>query len=117
MHPTEAILGVWSLIRSEDPKLNMPGAVQVFRPDGSLQYLVPAAEGMRGSQLTWRIEGAEIITDQPSPPREERTRFAFEDLSTLRLEHGATRSWFHRETPTIEELQANAPGGADAPAG
>ena len=117
MQSNEALLGVWSLIRSEDPELNIPGAVQVFRPDGSLQYLVPTADGMRGFQLTWRVDGVEIVTDQPSAPREERTRFAFEDLRTLRLEQGAIRSWYHRETPTVEELQASAPRAEDAPAG
>ena len=28
--------------------------------------------------LTWRIDGEELVTDQPSAPNEERTRFRFE---------------------------------------
>ena len=117
MEPSEALLGVWSLIRSEDPELNIPGAAQVFKPGGSLQYLIPTPEGFRGAQLTWRVEGEEIITDQPSSPRVERTRFAFEGLHTLRLEQGGVRSWYRRETPTIEELQTNSPTASGARAG
>src|SRR3954447_20127964 len=117
MEPGEALLGVWSLIRSEDPELSIPGSAQVFKPDGSLQYLVPAPDGYRGAQLTWRVEGEEIVTDQPSSARAERTRFAFEDLHTLRLERSGARSWYHRETPTIEELNANAPSTSHEQAG
>ena len=38
-----------------------------------------------------------IVTNQPSSPHEERTRFYFEPDGTLVLEWGGQRHWFRRE--------------------
>lgn len=99
-----SLLGVWSLVRSEDPEFEIPGAVQVFHPGGRLQYLVPVAGGFQGAELTYRVEGDEIVTNQPSAPGEERTRFRFDNADTLCLDYAGRRTWYHRETPTVDEV-------------
>jgi len=47
-------------------------------------------------KLTYRVEGDYLVTDQPSSPRAERTRFRLESDGTLRLEFGGQKSWFRR---------------------
>jgi hypothetical protein len=47
-------------------------------------------------RLTYRIEGATIVSNQPSAPREDRTQFSLDPDGTLVLEQQGQRSWFRR---------------------
>jgi hypothetical protein len=46
-----------------------------FSKDGRLTYTVHDQGKRRIVLLTYRVEGDVLVTDQPSDPREERTRF------------------------------------------
>ncbi len=50
--------------------------------------------------MSYRVEGATLITDQPSSPREEATSFAFLDDQMLQLEFGGSTCVFER-IPTL----------------
>jgi hypothetical protein len=68
-----------------------------FLPDGRLAYMILREGG--GQQLIrmrYRVEGDTIITDQPSHPREERTRFTFESADVLILAFGGADTRFTR---------------------
>jgi hypothetical protein len=71
-----------------------PAALE-FRPDGRAAYVVKSGDKQQTMLLTWRIDGEELVTDQPSAPNEERTRFRFEG-PTLILAFGGTDSGFER---------------------
>jgi hypothetical protein len=88
------VLGCWELVRSSD-QATEPSEAD-FREDGRLLYSVLSGDRWQIMKLTYRVEGDVLITNQPSSPREERTRFFFESDGTLVLELGGQRSWFRR---------------------
>ena len=90
------LLGRWKLVQA-DPDLGLdPGAVAHFKPDGELVYLVPERDRTVAIRLTYRVDGAFLVTDQPSSPREERTRFRLDgDVLSLTYDSGVAR--FRRE--------------------
>jgi hypothetical protein len=69
-----------------------------FRPSGELLYCVEAAQKWQVMRLTYRIEGATIVTDQPSHPGEERTRFVLDNAGTLVLDYDGMKAQFVRGT-------------------
>jgi hypothetical protein len=71
-----------------------PAALE-FRPDGRMAYVVTSGGKQRTMLLSWRTEDDWLITDQPSAPREERTRFRFEG-PRLVLAFGGVESRFDR---------------------
>jgi hypothetical protein len=50
-----------------------------FSPDGQLVYTVQAEGKKQIIMLEYRVEGDVLVTDQPSSPREERTKFLFQN--------------------------------------
>ena len=83
MHMTErAFLGEWRQVKP-DPA---PECVTIsFEQAGRLTYTVHGGT-IQHILLTWRIDGDQIITDQPSAPAEETTRFRFAAPDRLILE-------------------------------
>jgi hypothetical protein len=67
-----------------------------FKPDGRLLYCIEAGNSWQIMLLSYRIEGSELVTDQPSNPREERTVFALDGESTLVLDYGGSKATFER---------------------
>lgn len=71
------LLGIW-ISDPEGVSLDQFQRIQLeFTEDGQLFYTLVEDEGDKIMLLTYRIEGDSIITDQPSHPREERTKFSF----------------------------------------
>jgi uncharacterized protein (TIGR03066 family) len=89
-----SLVGRWRLTRSEEPLGD--DVVLEFHPDGKLTYVI--REGAKGQvmNLTYRVDGDTIVTDQPSQPKEESTRFSIDADGTLMLSLGGRRSWFQR---------------------
>ena len=92
---TSALVGRWHLVRTEGPA-NFEHVTMDFRPDGSLQYSIELPDRIQIMNLTYSVVGDVIISNQPSAPSEERTRFALGADGSLELDHGGTRSWFQR---------------------
>jgi len=88
------LVGCWELIRSAVQP--MEPAETDFRSDGRLFYSVLSEGRWQIMKLTYRVEGDYLVTDQPSHPRTERTRFRLESDGTLMLEFGGQKSWFRR---------------------
>jgi hypothetical protein len=70
---------------------------QIFRPDGRLTYITHSQTKDQVMLLTYRVDGNEIVTDQPSSPGEFRTRFHFDTDGTLVLEDGIQTFRFVRK--------------------
>ena len=81
----EDLLGVWQA----------EGVEIVFRSDGTMDYTAIEPGKRQIMKLTYRIDGDEIISNQPSAPREERTKYSFEN-GTLVLVFDGERSTFRR---------------------
>jgi len=74
-----------------------------FRADGRLHYSVLSGDRWQIMKMVYRVEGDVIVTDQPSSPREERTRFALQPDGTLILELGGERTRFRRAPKVAPE--------------
>lgn len=46
--------------------------------------------------LTYEVQGAEIVSNQPSAPVENRTRYGIDDQGQLLLEFEGSRAWYRR---------------------
>ena len=69
--PGVLLAGTWRQL--EDPNISM-----VFFPDGRLEYRTIEGDVVQIMKLTYRIDGRDIVSNQPSAPREERTAFRIE---------------------------------------
>ena len=96
------LLGCWQLVRSEEDPFEPAEAD--FRSDGRLHYAVLSGERWQIMKLLYTTEGNVLVTDQPSSPGAERTRFTFEEDGTLVLEFGGRRSWFRRGPKLAPEV-------------
>lgn len=91
------LIGKW---RSDpdDPltQANYGQVTQTFYEDGRLIYIIHSEEKDQVSRLIYRIDGDELVTDQPSAPAEHRTKFSFDDRGRLILEDEGEHSRFVR---------------------
>src|SRR3954468_13099431 len=92
--PPNALIGCWQLVRSDEKPFE-PAEAE-FLEDGRLNYSVLSEDRWQIMKLRYRIEGDVIVTNQPSAPREERSRFTLESDGTLTLELGGEQSRFRR---------------------
>jgi hypothetical protein len=91
----DKFVGKWELVQA-------PGAsdelqTMEFLPGGKLRYVFETRSKKEIVNLVYFIENDTIVTDQPSHPQTERTRFRFEDDNTLVLEHDGILQRFKRE--------------------
>ncbi len=89
-----ALVGCWQLIEA-DGQPHEPAEAD-FRDDGRLHYAVLSGDRWEIMKLRYRIEGDILVTDQPSSPREERSRFVLAPDGTLTIEFGGGKSVFRR---------------------
>jgi hypothetical protein len=75
-----------------------------FRADGRLHYSVLSGNRWQIMKLVYRVEGNVIVTDQPSSPGEERTRFELQPDGTLILEFGGGRGRVRRAPKVAPEV-------------
>jgi len=88
--------GCWKIDPTDDAAVAAFGmATLEFGKDGRLTYSVDEGERRQIILLTYKVEGQTLVTDQPSSPRQERTRFALEG-DILHLELGGVPARFRR---------------------
>jgi hypothetical protein len=95
------LLGLWVTDPDDLASLREYGRASMdFQPDGQLTYTI-FQEGKRQVMLlVYRVQGNVLITDQPSSPREERTRFEIRD-DTLILFYEDHQSTYVRSVENI----------------
>ncbi len=89
-----ALVGCWQLIEAEGQPYEPAEAD--FRDDGRLYYSVLSGDRWGIMKLRYRIEGDTLVTDQPSSPRVERSRFVLAPDGSLTIEFGGNKSIFRR---------------------
>jgi len=72
-----------------------PVAIE-FLADDRMAYVVQTGGKTQVMRLTFRTEGDALITNQPSAPREERSKYHF-DGDALVVEFGGEQTRFARE--------------------
>jgi len=91
----QRFLGAWRLFRSEGVDFGESVTME-FQSGGTLLYTITEDQKTQIIRLTYKVDGATLITDQPSSPRLERTSYAFQSDDVLLLEHSDGRAWFQR---------------------
>jgi len=94
IRPSPQIVGCWQLVRATQDS-GEPAEAD-FRADGRLFYSVLSSDRWQIMKLRYEVHGDVLLTDQPSSPRMEQTRFALEENGELILELGGQRSRFRR---------------------
>ena len=93
------LIGTWIVDDSDRRALSDLGDVRLaFGLDGTLVYTARGRDKDQIVNLTYQIEGATIVTDQPSAPRVERTPFSLPEEGLLTLEFDGVAYRFRRET-------------------
>lgn len=92
--PSEAqtLIGRWRQVGSGNEEITME-----FKNDGKLIYSIDTADKTQIINLVYEVSGDQIITDQPSHPRKESSRFYFEPSGILVIDHQGERTRFTRE--------------------
>ena len=88
------LLGYWQRVGSSTDE-----AIEVevqFHSDGQLRYCMLVGDKWQIMKLTYRLEGDTLLTNQPSAPREEKTRYWFKEEGTLVVEFAGQETTFHR---------------------
>ena len=78
-----ALLGVWHLVTGAVDEHDTD--LEIL-PGGQMVYAIREAGQWQVMKLTYRLEGNVIVSNQPSAPREERTRYSFLPDGSLVLE-------------------------------
>ena len=93
----EDLVGKWVSDPEDVDSIRDYGQVSLdFSRNGTLVYAVRASGKREFIFLTWRIEGDVLVTDQPSAPKQERTRFNIDPDGKLSLLYADRRSVFVR---------------------
>jgi len=91
----QRLLGEWRLIKGDDLE-NGDGVSVKFLPKGKLIYIIELKDRKQIINLSFRVDGKYLVTDQPFAHKEEKTKFSFDAKGNLVLQYGGKRSWFVR---------------------
>jgi hypothetical protein len=96
----DRLIGSWRIESEDAAGRSRYGEVVIsFAEDGSLTYTVETDDGRKQiSKLLYRVDAPGVlVTDQPSAPGEQRTRYEFDASGRLMLDFAGTKSWYVRE--------------------
>ena len=68
-----------------------------FTSDGQLVYSVHDGDKTQVIYMVYEVSGNQVITDQPSNPRREISKFSFEPGGILVLDYNGEKTRFTRE--------------------
>lgn len=89
-------VGNWTIDEADERARAELGDVPLaFDETGRLTYVIRGRESDQVIKLIYQVDGDTVITNQPSAPQTERTRFSF-DGRTLTLSFGGVPYRFHR---------------------
>jgi hypothetical protein len=104
---SQLLIGKWVSDPENETSIARYGSTTLeFTDRGELLYTVHAADTDQIMLLVYRVEGNELVTDQPSQPREERTKYSLRPDGKLSLfSPGRSRLtsgfWRTRKSKTI----------------
>lgn len=105
------LVGTWSLDPTEPCAIATPGELEATITRGELVYS-NFAKGLQRIQLTYRVDGGDIISDQPSAPQEQRSPIAFgEDGRLFLRDLGGPTIFVRTEEPRDPDAALSALAG------
>jgi hypothetical protein len=75
-----------------------------FTEDGQLIYDIDTGSKLQRMNMVYKISGDTIISDQPSHPQEQRTKFIIDNSDKLTLEFDGEKTVFIRATKKVSSL-------------
>jgi len=94
---SDTVVGRWITDPEDVESVKLYGRVTlVFSDGGNLRYIIHSKDKDEIINLTYRIVGDTLITQQPSSPRQEESRFTVMMDGRLVLEHSGVRSRYIR---------------------
>jgi len=95
--PLAKLAGCWETDPACERTQELYGRVIVdFSPEGLMVWTLFEDGKQKKIYLTYELDGEFLVTDQPSHPKIERTRFRFLDDDHLLLAYGGKESTFRR---------------------
>jgi hypothetical protein len=95
----ENLIGVWNSDINDVATKNSIGNVTItFTKDGSFTYDIHEGDKLQRMNMTYRVVGDTIISDQSSHPNEQKTKYKLENNDRLFLEFEGTVTVFKRGT-------------------
>lgn len=92
----QRLLGRWKLVKNEGTMETAESVTMTFTEDGKLVYVIHQKDSKQVMNLVFKVAGNHLVTNQPSQPREEKTKFSFDAEDNLILDYDGTKSWFTR---------------------
>jgi|HubBroStandDraft_6_1064221.scaffolds.fasta_scaffold264932_1 hypothetical protein len=91
------LLGIWESDPADSPTMGHYGQTRLhFFESGALTYTIRSENLDQVIRLTYDADGDTITTQQPSSPREERTKYAIDEDGRLSLNHDGVVSRYRR---------------------
>ena len=98
------IIGIWNSDQSDETTKSSIGKVTMtFTEEGLLIYDIDAEGKLQRMNMVYKVSGDNIISDQPSHPQEQRTKFNI-DNEKLTLEFGGQKTVFVRAPKKVSSL-------------
>jgi hypothetical protein len=96
------LIGLWAIDPSDEAARACFGDVEMeLHANGSMTYTINEVGKKQVILLRYHVEDSELVTTQPSAPREERTRFTLASDGRLVLEYrGVHAHYVRRAGPT-----------------
>ena len=89
------LVGIW--ISDESSKNSIGNVTMTFTEDGKLTYDIQENDKIQKIFLTYKVSGDTLISDQPSHPQKQYTKYVIEDNSKLILIFDGVETKFNRQ--------------------
>ena len=91
------LLGKWKL-EKYDTSFQRDSSVKneymEFKPNGELDYIIDLGDKQQIMKLTFYSIDGIIVSNQPSDPREEKTKYYFDKTGKLVLDYQDKKGWY-----------------------
>lgn len=99
------ITGIWNSDQSDELTKNSIGKVTMtFTEDGQLIYDIDTGSKLQRMNMVYKVSGDIIISDQPSHPQEQRTKFNIDNNNKLTMEFDGQKTVFVRAPKKVSSL-------------
>ena len=89
-------IGSWKIIKA-DSSLDLGDNDEMeFSENGELIYAIDAGLKWQIMKLTYKVENNYLVTDQPSSPNEQKTKYKFENKNVLVLDYDGALAKYQR---------------------
>ncbi len=92
------ILGKWNIDAADTNSIKVFGNISMeFKANGELVYTIHLENTVQSILMIYEIHGDILITDQPSNPRKEQTKFLITKNDKLELFFEGLKSTFFKD--------------------